>query len=242
MLSAGRGRPRRRRATPPNRFTLTIGPEGFTGGLLRLVDSEGNGLAGGTARYWQGCWVDLPGQTDENGNLIFEVPNDSSNLSIQMTYKGTREQQNRTELASSNFTFKTTPVTVELRNADGELFDSGSVQYYAGSWRTYGDGVTSGGIVTQEMLTGAPVSFKMNYNHTEQQKNTVALSPSGTTVTFQTGRLNLSYSGMVTWYKGGYWTYSNGMELLPDTYTFSFNDGTPNTSATLVGGTTNHIH
>lgn len=205
-----------------NRFTLTIGPEGFTGGLLRLVDSEGNGLAGGSASYFLGSWVPIPGQTDENGNLVFEVPNDSPSLNIAMSYLGTREQKSRMQLADSNFTFKTAPVNVELRNADGALIDTGSVAYYAGGqWRTFGDGATNGGVVTQQMLTGSTVSFAMVYNHTREQKDQVALSPSGTTVTFQTGRLNMSYSGTITWYSGTYWTYANGMEFLPGTMTFN---------------------
>jgi hypothetical protein len=190
---------------------------GFSGGVVRLVDHNGNGLAGGTASFYP-PWTSLPGTTDSNGNLVFSAP---SNLSaMAMYYQGTHVQQSLAELNASHFTFQTVLTTVKLEDADANALDTGSVSYYAGGWYTFGTGTTLNGQVTQEMLPGS-YSFVMTYNHTRQQRDGVDNTQP---VIFQTGRLSLYYSGTIEWYGSGWWTFAKPtMEFLPGTTTFYFN-------------------
>jgi hypothetical protein len=46
-----------------------------TVGVLTLLDHNGNGLAGGKAKWANGSWHAIPGETDANGKLWFTVTN-----------------------------------------------------------------------------------------------------------------------------------------------------------------------
>lgn len=203
-----------------NEFDLAVGTTNLTAVAVRLVDSDGNGLAGGKLSYYIGGWYTAPGTTDANGNLLVELPSDSSSMSMSMSYNGTSQQMNRSALDASNFTFQTARVNVKLVDADGAALREGTASYYAVGWRSLGS--TTDGVITVQMLPGN-YAFVMNYNGSREQRNTVAIATPETDVVFQTGRVTMQYSGSVSWYHEGWRTFAKPtMEYLPGTTTFYF--------------------
>jgi hypothetical protein len=138
-------------------------------------------------------------------------------------------------------TFQTTNVTVVLRDSAGNLMPdgagTGAVQVYAGGWRDFG--VTAGGQASKELLP-LTYSFAMTYANARQQLNNqnVAANP---TVTFQTGQVHSDTGTAIQYYAGGWRSFAQDMQLLPATYTFRFNDGSPNQAYPIAAGMTNMI-
>jgi hypothetical protein len=126
-------------------------------------------------------------------------------------------------------------VTVQLLDSSGNPL-SGSVQYYDGRWKTFGSGTTP----TSMALLAQTYVFRVNYAGAAFQKSqNVASNP---VVSFQTGKV-VSASGTATQYYTGVWRpFTNGMELLPRAYTFSFSGGVSNKQYRIIAGTTNTIY
>lgn len=203
-----------------NRVKITVGTENLTVAIVRLVDHQGNPLAGGTATYTPTGtgWLTAPGETNAGGYMA--IPTTNPNMSVRMHYKGTNQAKNLSQLQASNFTFQTTQVTVKLQNADGNPLDTGNVQYFALGWRTFGAGATVGGEATHEMLPGE-WSIQMRYKSGLQTK-TATVSGTTTVVSFQTGRITLHFSGEIQYWGNNAWfVYQKPTEeFLPNTVRF----------------------
>ncbi len=218
----------------------TENPPPPQGVVVRLLDSQGNGLAGGTVQYYAGGWQTLPGSTDASGTLVTDIPQSSGNLSFRMTYAGASQQLAQNVTDNPTVIFQTANVTVELRDSGGALIPdgagTGAVQVYAGGWRDFG--VTAGGQVSKELLP-LTYSFAMTYANARQQLNNqnVAASP---TVTFHTTNVTVELrdsagnlmpdgagTGAVQVYAGGWRDFGvtvggqASKELLPLTYSFA---------------------
>jgi|GEM_PF-2144394 len=202
-----------------SRFWVTVGDTNFTGALVKLIDSQGNGLEGGTWAYYDSSWKYPTTTTNANGHLLAAVPSGST---IRMAYRGSTQTKSWSSLQRSNFTFQTARVTVNLRNADNQPLDTNAVSVYASGWRPFGGGQTVGGTVSEELLPTSEITVKITYNQSSQQRSVVVLAPS-TTLDFQTGRLNLTHSAPVRWYQTSWSTYTNGMEFMPGTIRFYLN-------------------
>ena len=278
-----------------------------------LLDSAGQGLAGGSVQYYEGGWIAIPGSTDSQGVLLYTFPSIKHTLSFRMSYAGaSKDISQNVNVIEPRVEFRTVRAQVELRDSSNNLLDTGSVQYYAGSWRPFG--TTSGGQASLELLPNT-YSFRMSYAggskdlarniasdpivtfrtvrvHVELRDSSNNLMdtgsvqyyagawrPFGTTsggqvslellpntysfrmsyaggskdlaqnvdgsdsmVSFQTGKV-LSAGGSCTKYYAGAWrNFSSGLELLPGSYVFRFNDSTPDTSFMIASGVTNTIH
>ncbi len=200
---------------------------------FNLLDSHGGGLEGGSVQYYQAGWKSVPGSTDGNGILIFTPPDElTGNVSFRMTYAYASVQKSQNIDVDPIVVFETVQVDVQLLNSLGAFIDTGSVQYYSGGWRTFGE--TTGGIVTKELLP-LSFSFKMTYGYAFNQiTQDVGIQP---TVVFQTQPVNVqlidSAGALITdstaevkYYSGGWRDFGITLtgevtkELLPNSYPF----------------------
>jgi PKD repeat protein len=200
---------------------------------VKLMDSTGQGLEGGTVDYASGSWFSF-GVTGPNGTSEKELL--SQSYKFRVKYEGGSNTGTQDIGSNSTVVFQTVPVTVKLLDSSGLGLEGGSVKYAAGSWNTFGT-TDANGSVTKELLP-QNYKYKMTYAYISRQVS----STSCTLIEFQTGKV-VSLTGTCTHYAGGSWrAFINGMELLPGNVKFRFSDGTPDTVYTLVAGITNEIH
>ncbi len=199
--------------------------------VVNLKNSLGNQISASNVKYYEGSWKDAV----NNGDGTFTIITTRPTVSIRIFYEYASQQVDNVPAQNNTYTFTTVNAAVQLKNSLGNLIDAGTVQYYAGAWRTFG--TTTNGVATKELL---PInySFRMTYEFAsiDKQQN-LSVDP---TVVFQTvnaavqlknslGNLMpapMGDAGTVQYYAGAwrsFGTTTNGVaykELLPINYSF----------------------
>lgn len=114
--------------------------------VVSLKSSTGTLLTTGSLQYYEGSWKDAV----NNGDGTFTVITSQNNVSLRITYEYAQQSVNNIPAHNNTYTFQTVSANVQLRNSQGSLIDTGTVQYYAGAWRSFG--TTTNGVVTKELL------------------------------------------------------------------------------------------
>ena len=201
-------------------------PEGEPGLPVKLQDSQGSLLQGGSLQYYDGGWKDAI----DNGNGTFTVQTERTTVSLKMHYAGGSQQKDNVTVGADTAVFQTSDVTVKLLSSQNTLLDSGFVQYYASGWQDFGTLVN--GTAHKELLS-KNYTFKVKYAGSD--KNKVQNLDTSTTVTFHTvntevqlqdSQGNLLNGGEAEYYASGWKIFgelTNGKvnkELLSRKYTF----------------------
>jgi hypothetical protein len=209
---------------------------------VQLQNSQGSLMPAplgdqGTVQYYAGAWRDL-GVTTGGVAAKELLPN---TYSFRMTYAYASKDKQQDVSMNPTVVFETVNASVQLENSQGSLMlaplgDQGTVQYYAGAWRDFGN--TTGGGANKELLPNN-YSLRMTYEYVSLDK-TQDLS-TNSAVSFSTVlctiRVKNSQSqpvdGATASYYSGAWrqigTTVNGevtKELLPVNLTFRVNYGT----------------
>jgi hypothetical protein len=198
---------------------------------VKLINSDGTKLTGGTLQYYEGSWKDVV----NNNDGTFFINTTKTTLSLRMTYEyGTQTKSNVT-VGYDTAAFQTVNAQIQLQNSSGNFIDIGSVQYYAGAWRNLGN--TINGIATKELLP-ANYSFRMSYAYASKDKQqdistnaTVVFQTVNATIQLKNSLGNLIPAPLgdqatVQYYSGAwrdFGTTTNGVankELLPNNYSF----------------------
>ncbi len=199
---------------------------------VQLRNSNETLLDTGIVQYYAGAWRTFG--TTSNGIATKELL--ASNYSFRMTYGYASIDTVQDISANPTVVFKTTNAQVQLKNSQGNLIDQGTVQYYAGAWRTFG--ATTNGIATKELLP-TNYSFRMTYAYASSDKvqnigsnNTVLFSTVLATVSVKNLQNNPVNNAIVTYYSGAWRSFGttvNGetvKELLPINLQFRSKLGT----------------
>lgn len=168
---------------------------GTTSVTIKLTDSNGAPLSGGSAKYYGKAngstasnWHDF-GTTSADGMTTLAVT--PGKITFQVTYKHTQQSKTVTVSGSdADVEFQTTPATVSLKDSQGTPIAGAAAQYYgtATAWQSMG--VTdSDGNATAEVLPSA-ISFAVAYNGGREQQSKVAVD-GPTTIDFQTKAVTL---------------------------------------------------
>jgi len=198
--------------------------------IVTLTNSQGIQIPAGNVMYYEsaaGGWKDAV----NNGDGTFTVVTTKPTVSVRMFYEYANQTVHNVPAQNNTHTFTTVNAAVELRNSSGNLIDEGTVQYYAGAWRSFG--TTVNGVANKELL---PInySFRMIYEYVPLDKQQDISTNS--TVTFSTVLCTVKVteangqplSGANTKYYSGAWrdislTNANGeaaKELLPKSLNF----------------------
>jgi len=198
---------------------------------VKLQDSQGNLLQGGSLQYYDAGWKDAENKADGT----FNVETDKATVSLRMHYAGASQQLSNVTVEQNTVTFQTVKTTVKLLNDQNELLDGGSVKYYASGWKDFGEAIN--GEVTKELLP-KEYSFRMSYGGASlDQKQDIEVNPN---VVFQTvntkvqlldSQGNLIPGGTVQYYASGWKEFGEAIngetskELLPKEYSFRMSYG-----------------
>ena len=200
--------------------------------VVRLVNSSGNGIAGGVVEYFSAGWKPF-GTTNAAGQASSVLA--PGTYSFAINYGGMRIQLSQNTATSPVVTFQTRAVQVRLRNSQNNPLDTGTVQYFASGWKQFGTGTTSGGLASMELLP-ATYPFSMTYGgQLNQISQDISSNP---VITFQTRAIQVRLrnsqgnpldTGTVQYFASGWKPFGAGttsggvasMELLPATYPFS---------------------
>ena len=223
-------------------YLLSQLPQPPNGLQVKLANSNGINLPGGSLQYYESGWKDAT----DNGDGTFTVDTQLKTVSLRMTYEYGSQTKNNVTVGTDTVVFQTVNTMVKLQDSRGNAIDTGIVQYYAGGWRNFGS--TVNGTVSKELLT-ANYTFRMSYGYASNDKTqnldtntTVVFQTINTSVQLQDSQGNLIDQGTVQYYSGGWREFgstSNGVvtkELLPNNYTFRMtygfisNDKTQNTA------------
>ncbi len=197
---------------------------------IKLLDSAGQGLADGIVQYYDHGWKTIPGSTDSNGELLTDIPSSKGTLTFRMKYAGGILNKTQDISSDSIVTFETVNVTALLLDSIGNYLDTGTVLYYAGGWKDFGETVS--GTVSKELLPNS-YNFRMKYAGSSNDKQQdIALD---STVVFQTVNATVQLNdhtgnpldnGTVLYYASGWKDFGTttlgtaSKELLPNSYSF----------------------
>ena len=199
--------------------------ESGTGEVVTLLNSQGEGLPGGTVKYYAKGWKSVEGATDEYGELVVDLPEDIVPTAWKMYYAGASLQQNN---ASTPITFQTVNVSVDLLSSTESQLIPDNIKYYASGWKQFGDEANTNNM---ELLLGN-YSFKVYYKGGSNQKShDVGVDPH---VVFETVNVSMDLmsstgeplaSDNAKYYASGWKQFGNdvngtNMELLPNSYSF----------------------
>ncbi len=209
--------------------------------VIDLKDSSGNPIldSGGTGvvRYYTGAWHELGTTVDGQVNKELLPANILFGITHQFVYN--EKWQNTS--GDANVLFQTKNVVVELRDHTGALIpDSGgtaTVRYYTGAWHEFG--TTVDGQVNKELL---PANILFGITHQFVYAEKWQMTSGNPLVSFKTGQVNSTSGNCTQYYTGSWHPFTNGMELLPASILFRFNDGTGDTWFTPTAGAANTIH
>lgn len=198
-----------------------------TGYNVKLINSAGTKLTGGALQYYDGAWKD---DALNNNDGTFFINTTKKTLSIRMTYEYTTQTKSNVPLSNDTVTFQTVNSQIQLQNSQGILIDTGTVQYYAGAWRSFG--TTINGAAAKELLPGN-YSFRISYAYASKDKQqdiganpTVVFQTVNSSIQLQNSSGTLIDTGSVQYYSGAWrslGTTINGIatkELLPNNYSF----------------------
>jgi hypothetical protein len=196
------------------------------GVAVKLVNSTGARLTDGSLQYYEGGWKDAVNNNDGTFTVITSL----HTVSLRMTYAYASQTKSNVTVGPDTVVFQTVNAQVQLRNSQGAQMDTGTVQYYAGAWRSFG--TTTSGTASNELLPGN-YSFRMTYGFASKDKQqdigtnpTVVFQTVNAVVQLQNSQGSLIDQGTVQYYSGAWRDFgvtSNGIatkELLPNNYSF----------------------
>lgn len=191
---------------------------------IELKDSSDNYLDNGYVKFYSSGWKDI-GHTS-NGTVSIELLPKS--YTFRMVYLDSAIDEVQNIVTDHCLTFQTNCVTVEARDHEGNLFDTSEIKFYSKGWKTIGN--TYNGSISIELLSKS-YTFRMSYLGTSDSitQNTM----NNSTVVFRTG--SVSSNSCTQYYAKGWKTFTNGLNLLPGTYTFRYSDGTTEQHSILAG-------
>jgi hypothetical protein len=193
---------------------------------VQLQNSQGSLIDQGTVQYYSGAWRDLGTTTNGVANKEL-LPN---NYSFRMTFAYASKDKQQDIGTNTTVIFQAVKAAVQLLNSQGILIDTGTVQYYSGSWRDLG--TTINGVANKELLPNN-YSFRMTYAYASKDKQqdigtnaAVVFQTVNAAVQLKNSLGNLIDQGTVQYYSGAWRTLgstTNGTaakELLPNNYSF----------------------
>ena len=197
--------------------------------IIKLVDSNGNPLSGGTVKYCYSSWFSY-GTTDINGEAHKELL--PAKYTVRMEYAGARLDKKIDSTLDATLTFQTKDTIIKLIDSNGNPLSSGTVKYCYSSWFSYGTTDING--EAHKELLPAKYTVRMEYAGAKLDKKID--STINNELSFQTNKVTIKVkdfnsnpiSGIKTKYCWSSW-YDYGItntegetykELLPSTYTF----------------------